>query len=126
MLLNFLYEIRKVSNRLLAKILHCIEAEHAVTLELRFGEKLIGGALVRECFAPLKVFVNVAWFFAVTRRFDVNENAVRSLLSVRVPVQFRIADATNGTGVAFLAGTFQRVNLAARIDAHPIEFDRNS
>ena len=75
MLLNFLYEIRKVFNRLLAKILHCIEAEHAVTLELRFGEKLVSGALVRKSFAPLKVFVNVARFITVTRWLYVNNYA---------------------------------------------------
>ena len=106
MLLNFLYEIRKVFNRVLAKILHCIEAEHAVALELRFGEKLIARALVRECFALLKVFVDVARFIAVTCRFDVNDDAVRRLLSVHVRVHCRIADATNGTVVTFLAGFF--------------------
>ena len=82
MLLNFLYEIRKVFNRLLAKILHCIEAEHAVTLELRFGEKLVSGALVRKSFAPLKVFVNVARFFAIAGGLYVNNYAVGRLLSV--------------------------------------------
>lgn len=64
MLLNFAYEIRKVVNRVLAKILYCIEAEHAVTLELRFGEKLVSRALVRKCFAPCKIFVDVARFIA--------------------------------------------------------------
>src|SRR5262245_50872751 len=64
MLLNFAYEIRKVVNRVLAKILYCIEAEHAVTLELRFGEKLVSRALVRKCFAPCKIFVDVTRFIA--------------------------------------------------------------
>src|SRR5262245_51041161 len=64
MLLNFAYEIRKVVNRDLAKILYCIEAVHAVTLELRFGEKLVSRALVRKCFAPCKIFVDVTRFIA--------------------------------------------------------------
>ena len=88
MLLNFLYEIRKAFNRLFAKSLHCIDAEHAVTLELRFGEKLVRGALVRECFAPLKVFVNVAWFFAIAGWLYVNDYAVGRLLSVYDRVHF--------------------------------------
>ncbi len=106
MLLNFLYEIRKVFNRVLAKILHCIEAEHAVALELRFGEKLIARALVRECFALLKVFVDVARLIAIAGWLYVNNYAVGRFLSVHLRVHCRIADATNGTVVTFLAGFF--------------------
>src|SRR5215470_18861486 len=115
MLLNFLYEIRKVFNRVLAKILHCIEAKHAVTLELRFGEKLVSRALVRKCLALLKVFVDVAWLIAIAGWLYVNDYAVGRFLSVHVRVHCRIAYATNCTAVGSLAGSFQCVDLAAGI-----------
>jgi hypothetical protein len=61
-----------------AQLLHRVCAEHSIALELRLGEKLVSGALVRECFAPLKVFVNVARLIAVTCWLDVNDDAIRS------------------------------------------------
>ena len=53
-------------------------AEHSIAFELRLGEKLVSRALVRECYAPLKVFVDVARLIAVTRRLYVNNYAIRS------------------------------------------------
>ncbi len=73
---NLFDKLAKICRAAGAKFFNGIRAKHSVTLELRFGEKLVSRALVRECFAPLKVFVNVAWFVAVTRRLDVNNNAI--------------------------------------------------
>ena len=53
-------EASKIAAGFPAEFLHRVRAEHAVALELRLGEKLVSGALVRKCFAPLKVFVDIA------------------------------------------------------------------
>ena len=58
---------RKSPPRFRAEFLHRVRAKHPVAFELRLGEKLVSGALVRKCFAPLKVFVDVARLIAVTR-----------------------------------------------------------
>ncbi len=71
-------EAPKIAAAVRAEFLHRVCAEHSVAFELRLGEELISGALVRECFAPLKVFVDVARLIAVTRRLDVNDDAIRS------------------------------------------------
>ena len=57
-------------------------AKHPITLELRFGEELVRGAFVRERFAPLEVLIDVAQFIAVTRRLDINHNAIGSSRTV--------------------------------------------
>ena len=71
-------ETPKIAGAVRAKFLHRVRAKHSIAFELRFGEKLVRGALVREGFAPLKVFVDVAWLIAVTRRLDVNDDAIWS------------------------------------------------
>ena len=69
----------EVTAAILAKYLHSVRPKHPIAFELRFGEELVSRALVRKCFAPLEVLVNVAWLVAVTRRFDVNDDAIRSI-----------------------------------------------
>ena len=71
-------EAPKIVVAVRAEFLHRVRAKHSIAFELRLGEKLVSGALVRECFAPLKVFVDVARLIAVTRRLDVNDDAIRS------------------------------------------------
>jgi hypothetical protein len=111
-------ETPKISIAICAKLLHRVRPKHSIAFELRFGEELVSGALVRECFAPLKVFVDVARLIAVTRRFDVKDDAIRSSGTV----DSRIAYAADG---AVTAPLFRWVDLAARINVHLIEFDRN-
>ena len=71
-------ETPKIDVAVRAELLHRVRAKHSVAFELRLAEKLVSGALVPECFAPLKVFVDVARLIAVTRRLDVNDDAIRS------------------------------------------------
>src|SRR5206468_11663690 len=109
----------KVAAASCAKILHRVRAKHSVALELRFGEKLVRGALVREGFVPFEVFVNVARFIAITRRLDVNDDPVRSGRTI----DRRIADSTNRTVVPRI---FERADFRTRINAHVIELDWDS
>ena len=71
-------ELSKIAGAVRAEFLHRVRAEHPIAFELRLGEKLISGALVRECFAPLEIFVDVPGLIAITRRLDVNDDAIRS------------------------------------------------
>jgi hypothetical protein len=71
-------ETPKIAGAVRAEFLHRVCAKHSVAFELRLGEELISGALVRECFAPLKIFVDVARLIAVTSRLDVNDDAIGS------------------------------------------------
>ncbi len=75
-------ETPKVAAALCAKFLHGVRAKHPVALELRFGEKLVCGALMRESFVSFEVFVNVARFIAITGRLDVNDDTVGSSRTV--------------------------------------------
>ncbi len=75
-------KILKAAAAICAKFLHGVRAKHPIALELRFGEKLVCGALVREGFVPFEVFVNVARFIAITRRLDVNDDPVGSSRTV--------------------------------------------
>jgi len=68
----------EIAAAICAKFFHGVRAKHAIALKLRFGEKLIGRALVREGFARLELFVDVAGFIPITSRFDVNDNAIGS------------------------------------------------
>ena len=61
-----------------AEFLHRVRTEHPIAFELRFREKLVNSAFVRERFAPLEIFVDVPGLIAVTRRLDVNDDAIRS------------------------------------------------
>src|SRR4029077_4880176 len=108
----------KIAGAVRAQFLHRVCAKHSVALELRLGEELISGALVRECFAPLKIFVDVARLIAVTRRLDVNDDAIGSGRTV----DCGITNAANG---ALMARLFRCVDLAAGINVHLIEVDRN-
>src|SRR5262249_60367212 len=71
-------EAPKIATAVRAEFLHRVCPEHSVALELRLREKLVSGALVRECFAPLKVFVDVPRLITVTDWLDVNNDAVGS------------------------------------------------
>src|SRR6266513_747349 len=42
------------------ELVHRVRAKHPITFTLRFGEELVRGAFVRECFAPLEVLIDVA------------------------------------------------------------------
>jgi hypothetical protein len=104
-------ETPKIDVAVRAELLHRVRAKHSVAFELRLGEKLVSGALVPECFAPLKVFVDVARLIAVTRRLDVNDDAIGS----GGTVDCGIANATNGAVTALL---FRSADLAAGINAN--------
>ena len=52
-------EAPKIAAALRAEFLHRVRAEHSVAFELRLGEELVSGGLVREGDAPLKIFVDV-------------------------------------------------------------------
>jgi hypothetical protein len=82
MLQDFANKTLKVSAAICAKFLYRVRAKHSVALELRFGEKLVCGALVRKGFVPFELFVNVTWFIAITRRLDVNDDAIGSSRTV--------------------------------------------
>ena len=71
-------EAAKIAAALCAQLVHRVHAEHPIAFELRFGEELVRGAFVRERFAPLEVFIDVARFIAITRRLDINDNAIGS------------------------------------------------
>ena len=71
-------ELSKITGAVRAEFLHRVRAEHPITFELRFREKLVSGAFVRERFTPLKVFVDVPGLIAITRRLNVNDDAIRS------------------------------------------------
>jgi len=70
------HKITKIAAAICAKFPHRIRAKHSVAFELRFGKKLIARALVWERLAPLKVFVDVTWFMAVTSGFDINNHTI--------------------------------------------------
>src|SRR4029077_5581364 len=111
-------ETPKIVAAIRAEFLHRVRPKHSIAFELRLGEKLVSGALVRECFAPLKIFVNVARLIAVTRRLNVNDDAIWS----GGTVDCRIANAANG---AVTAPLFRCVDFASGINVHLIEVDRN-
>ncbi len=71
-------ERAKIAAALCAELVHRVRAKHPITFKLRFGEELVRGAFVRECFAPLEVLIDVARFVAITRRLDINDNAIGS------------------------------------------------
>ena len=79
---DFANEVAEIAGAMGAKFLHRVRAEHAVTLELRFTEKLILRALVWKSFARLEIFVDVARLVSVTGRFDVNEHAIGNVVAV--------------------------------------------
>src|SRR5438132_10105546 len=65
---NIANETAKIAAAIGAEFFHRVRAEHPIALKLRFGEKLIARALMRERRVPLEVFVDVAWFIAITSR----------------------------------------------------------
>src|SRR6266508_1101513 len=46
-------ERAKIAAALCAELVHRVRAKHPIIFKLRFGEELVRGAFVRECFAPL-------------------------------------------------------------------------
>src|SRR5437870_4795272 len=116
---NVTNEAAKISIAICAKLPHGVCTKHPIALELRLRKELVACALVRERRIGLKVFVDVARFVAVTNRLDVNDDSIRSVGTVH----YRVANATHG---AVMAGTFKRIDCAARVDGHCAELDRDS
>ncbi len=79
---DFANKTLKVAAAICAESLHRVRAKHSVALELRFGEKLVCGALVWKSFVPFEVFVNVTRFIAITHWLDVNDDPVGSRRTV--------------------------------------------
>ena len=83
-------ETAKIAAGVGAKFFYRVLAQHAIALKLRLREKLIGRALVREGFALLKVFVNVARFIAIAGWLYVDNYAVGHLLPNNFPPTARV------------------------------------